>query len=57
MFVDNGLIFCHPSCLILIRFVAGSPQPFVGILLLVKQRIDVLNGIAWDNKTARLFGE
>lgn len=32
-------------------------NPIVGVLLLVKQRIDVLNGIAWDNKTARLFGE
>jgi hypothetical protein len=25
--------------------------------LAFKQGIDVLNGIAWDNKTARLFGE
>jgi len=32
-------------------------KPIVGVLLLVKQRIDVLNGIAWDNMTARLFGE
>jgi hypothetical protein len=32
-------------------------KPIVHVLWLVKQGIDVLNGIAWDNKTARLFGE
>jgi hypothetical protein len=57
MFVQNGLKVLPPIMLDSHKICCWLTQTNCPCTSAFKQWIDVLIGIAWDNKTARLFGE